>query len=323
MSSKCLAIGTKVLMFDGSIRPVESIAVGDQVMGPDSNPRRVLHTTTGIDQMYRVDQTHGESYTVNSDHILSTKKRESVKNDRGELSPAGNYRRPLGRYHQYPDVYNVNVVEFASSTDRIKQCFRGYRVGQEYPERDVTIPPYLLGMWLGDGDKQRLSITTMDQEVVDYVYSVADAAGLSVSTRNNGSRATSYRIHNKAKKQLPLWQAFRGYGICSEDYCSKTKTRGLTKSIKRIPHDYIANSRGVRLQVLAGLLDSDGCLSKGRVFISAKCPDLGDDIARLARSLGFCVSASRVKTSWMHKGRSVAEKPRQSQYPGLCGRYLR
>ena len=39
---KCLAKGTPILMFDGSILPVEDVRVGDKVMGPDSQPRTVL-----------------------------------------------------------------------------------------------------------------------------------------------------------------------------------------------------------------------------------------------------------------------------------------
>src|SRR5277367_5837034 len=42
---KCLAPGTPVLMFDGTIKNVEDDRVGDLLMGPDSKPRRVLSTT--------------------------------------------------------------------------------------------------------------------------------------------------------------------------------------------------------------------------------------------------------------------------------------
>jgi hypothetical protein len=58
----CLGYGTKVMMADGSLKVVEDIKAGDQVMGPDSKPRNVLRTTTGLDTLYQVNQTNGDSY---------------------------------------------------------------------------------------------------------------------------------------------------------------------------------------------------------------------------------------------------------------------
>lgn len=73
-SGKCLAKGTKVLMFDGSIQHVETITPGQLVMGDDSTPRTVVNTTRGTDIMYTVNHVaNGETYTVNSHHILSLK----------------------------------------------------------------------------------------------------------------------------------------------------------------------------------------------------------------------------------------------------------
>lgn len=67
---KCLGAGTPVLMFDGSIKLVEDIRVGDQLMGPDRKPRQVLSLARGREQMYRV-RNHAKGYVVNESHILS------------------------------------------------------------------------------------------------------------------------------------------------------------------------------------------------------------------------------------------------------------
>src|SRR6267378_4019352 len=37
----CFGLGTNILMFDGSLKKIEDIKIGDVVMGPDSMPRRV------------------------------------------------------------------------------------------------------------------------------------------------------------------------------------------------------------------------------------------------------------------------------------------
>jgi len=51
---KCLGKGTKVRMYDLSVKTVEDIAVGDVLMGDDGTPRHVLSVSTGVEQMYWV-----------------------------------------------------------------------------------------------------------------------------------------------------------------------------------------------------------------------------------------------------------------------------
>jgi hypothetical protein len=55
----CLAKGTPVLMYDGTIRPVEEIEIDDVLMGPDSKPRRVLDLASGEEEMFRVTPKTG------------------------------------------------------------------------------------------------------------------------------------------------------------------------------------------------------------------------------------------------------------------------
>ena len=70
-SGKCLYKGTKIIMYDGSIKCVEDINQGDQLMGPDSKCKNVLSTTTGRDKLYKIEQQNGKDYIVNSKHILT------------------------------------------------------------------------------------------------------------------------------------------------------------------------------------------------------------------------------------------------------------
>lgn len=78
-AGKCLARGTPVMMFDGTIKAVENVAVGDLLMGPDSKPRSVVSLARGREMMYRITPTKGDPYTVNESHILS------LRNKHGEV----------------------------------------------------------------------------------------------------------------------------------------------------------------------------------------------------------------------------------------------
>ena len=75
----CHTKGTKIVMYDGSLKNVEDILVGDLLMGPDNKPRRVLELRQGKDEMYKIHPTKGDPFEVNGHHILSlvrSKKRD-------------------------------------------------------------------------------------------------------------------------------------------------------------------------------------------------------------------------------------------------------
>ena len=71
---------------------------------------------------------------------------------------------------------------------------------------------------------------------------------------------------------------------------------------KHIPKIYKCNSRQVRLELLAGIIDSDGCESHGGYDIIQKNETLLDDIIYVARSLGFAAYKKECKKSCMYKG---------------------
>jgi len=72
-AGKCLAKDTPVLMFDGTIKPVQDVEIGDLLMGPDSTPRTVISLARGQEMMYKVTPKKGEPYTVNQNQILNLK----------------------------------------------------------------------------------------------------------------------------------------------------------------------------------------------------------------------------------------------------------
>jgi hypothetical protein len=71
---KCLGYNTEIILYNGKIKKVQDIQVGNQLMGDNLEPRNVLSITTGNEKMYHViDLKSGEYYIVNSSHILSLK----------------------------------------------------------------------------------------------------------------------------------------------------------------------------------------------------------------------------------------------------------
>ena len=109
-TGKCLGEGVLVLMFDGSVKPVEDVRNGDTLMGPDSKPRSVLHTTQGQGPMYCITPTKGEPWTCNDVHMLTlirTNEHHSKPQRGGEIVDV-----PLNEYLGWSRSEKVKYLQF-------------------------------------------------------------------------------------------------------------------------------------------------------------------------------------------------------------------
>lgn len=250
---KCLAPDTPVLMHDGTRKRADEVEIGDSLMGDDSTPRIVQSLSHGELPMYRIvpNSNAADSYVVNSEHILSVKKRYD------------------GSYVDLP-------IRRVKSLSSIESSYLGYQVPVEYPKKNLILDPYWLGLWLGDGTHRDVSITTEDSEVVTFLEELAASFGLTVSKYQSDEECPSYAIVNDGS-------------LGGNPFRSGLKTLGLTwPAKKKIPFDYLTSCRTDRLLLLAGLLDSDGSSSQDNcIEITQKSRELADDLLVLCRSLGF------------------------------------
>jgi replicative DNA helicase len=258
---KCLGKGTKVLMFDGRLKNVEDVKEGELLMGDDNTPRKVLSLATGREQMYWIRQNKGIDYRVNESHILS------LKRSRNEGQK------------KHGEVLNISVLDYQSKSKKFQNNFKGYKVAIDFEEVEVPLEPYYLGIWLGDGRNSDPRITNTDKEVVAELNTYADKLGLHVS---------SYEYPKKA----PTYSITAGY-IGVHDFSIKDELRKLNLlENKHIPQLYLSNSQKVRLELLAGLLDSDGHFDpQANGFeITQKNEQFAHNIKFLCDSLGFRTS---------------------------------
>ncbi|MCT7604398.1 replicative DNA helicase [Aliarcobacter butzleri] len=260
---KCLAKGTKVVMYDGTLKNVEDVEVGDKLMGDDSTPRNILSITFGIEQMYWVRQNKAVDYRVNESHILSLKR-----------------SRTEGK-HKRGDILNINVKEFLEKSPKFKSNYKGYKVAVEFEEKELKIEPYFLGLWLGDGSKSKVSIYTKDKEVIDYLEDYSKKLGLELREYITENKCPEYSITNKkqidGKTTFSLQKLLRDENILNN---------------KHIPQEYLINSTKNRLELLAGLIDSDGYYDKkvNGYEITFKDEDLAQQLKYLCDTLGFRTS---------------------------------
>lgn len=261
-AGKCFLAGTKFVMFDGSLKNVEDIVVGDILMGPDSTPRTVLATTSGFDDMYKIIPTNGIPHTVNSKHIIRTIFKSTTNIIKNITAP--------------------EYIAHITKTPRAKELYGLERIGIEFKHKDVILDPYILGVWLGDGDSYDNDICCSDIEIIEYLndYIKGKHLQLSISKYNNTDKAINVGIRN-----------IEGYNV--NVFRNALKTLNLFNN-KHIPDDYIKNDRIVRLRLLAGLIDTDGYLDvkKHNFEITQKRKNIADAIVYIARSLGIKTSVS-------------------------------
>lgn len=259
-AGKCVAKGTRFIMFDGSIKNVEDIKVGDILMGPDSKPRTVLATTHGIDNMYKVIPENGIEHIVNSKHPIRTIYRKAYGNIvREELITAPNYIKTLSLHPRWRECYALEKVN-----------------GIEFEHKDVLIDPYIFGLWIGDGDKDSARFTNPDIEVIDALKEFANANNLVCNIYNHSTSKLAKRISFTKKDCSLNWfrQALDAMGV---------------KDNKFIPKNYICTDRESRLQFLAGIIDTDGNYDarKHNFEIIQKLESVTTGIIYIARSLGI------------------------------------
>ncbi|MEZ0538858.1 replicative DNA helicase [Fibrella arboris] len=272
---KCLGKGTKVVMFDGSLRRVEDVVAGDLLMGDDSTPRRVLSIARGREQMYWVRQNEGTDYRVNESHILSLKRSRN----------AGSCTKG--------DVLNISVRDYLPKSETFKSNYKGYKVAVEFPEQAVALDPYVVGLWLGDGHSYSSRITNVDSEVVEYMQSYTDSLNLSLVTYQQAGKAPNHAITAGQRGGTHS-------GAQPTTFSIQGELRKLTVlENKHIPRTYLINSTRNRLNLLAGLIDSDGHYQ--REFdcyeITQKRKELAEQVKFLCDSLGFKCSLKEKQAS--------------------------
>lgn len=274
-SGKCLGRGTPVLMFNGTIKPVEDVIVGDWLMGPDSRPRRVLSVATGQEQLYRIVPTKGDPYVVNASHILSLR-----------MTPTNK----LG----YDDDEHVLIEasDYIKKSQTFKHCAKTWRAAVDFtpPAEAPEIPPYILGLWLGDGNTNLATLTTADVETEEEWTAFSSGLGMLVRKEALPKGNKAFNLHSVVKL------GFSGGVEGGNPFMQKLRHLRVLAN-KHIPHRYLTGSRSERLEMLAGLLDSDGHLSgQGYDFIN-KNRNIADGAAFIARSLGLAAYVVSCKKS--------------------------
>ncbi|THA61894.1 phosphate starvation-inducible protein PhoH [Streptomyces sp. A0958] len=266
MRGRAQPVFTNVLTPDGW-RPIGALEVGDLVIGSDGAPTPVLGVyPQGEKDIYRVSAQDGSWTLCCGDHLwtvrtASDKRRDEPWRVLETKEMIGNVRAAHARRYELPML--TAPVSF--------------------PEREVPMDAYALGLLLGDGcltGATTPSFATEDAELAEAL----EGSLPGVSVRHKGGVD---HVLNRVKAP--------GDVVTLEDAVTRALREldlvGTRSHSRFVPDAYLFNSADVRLAVLQGLLDADGgpvtrtdrtC----RVQYTTASIMLRDDVIALVQSLG-------------------------------------
>lgn len=129
--SGCHAIDTPIMMADGSLKKVQDIRVGQQLMGDDSKSRNVLQLFRGHADMYKIKPVKGDSFVVNGDHILSLKASNT------------------------DTVTDISVKEYLEYIKSSNERLYLFKAPVDFEHKNVPVDPYMFGQCLMKNDENK------------------------------------------------------------------------------------------------------------------------------------------------------------------------
>lgn len=246
------------------------IKVGDKLFG--TKGQVVTVTDIPYDKVasfYKITLRDGRQVTASDDHlwvILEGHKKYTQLLSTKELLDKYTVHRPISE-------------RLPSGVEH--KCFIPKNCGVELPYKETKVDPYTFGLLLGDGCFRHKScyFTQAESDLREerkYIpYPVT-----------KWSSKCAYRI------AIPNW------GTILKEY----SLYYIKSGEKFIPEEYKYNSREVRLNILKGLLDSDGTIHGGVPTLSTVSEKLKDDVLEVARSLGYNTSFTKQKAGYEANG---------------------
>lgn len=265
----CHGIGEKLLLSDGSIKNVEDILPWERLMGSDGTPRKIIKIHKGKKPLYKIIPIKGTPFIVTEDHML-TLWRTQVKS-----IPKYPSQEPCKSF------IDITVKDYLKKSKYFKHVHKLIRVGvNRFDNSNQGVPlldPYFVGVLLGDGGiTKNINVTTPDTEIVDIIKSIADKYDCKIRTAPAGQAMTYYFTSGNKGTRNKL-----------KTVISKIGLYGHNSGSKFIPNAYKTGTHETRLQVLAGLMDTDGSLRCGVYDFISKSERLAEDTAYIARSVGL------------------------------------
>lgn len=260
---KAQPLNTKIRTMNGYIL-MKDIRVGDKILHPTGGEQIVEKIyPQGVKSMYKVTFSDGSFTHCCNEHLWNVATDNWIKR---------------GKPYQTLSLDQIMAEDIFACKN--KKAYR-YRIPItnviQYSPVEVEIQPYLLGCLIGDGGLTKsVRFTTIDDEILDH-FELPEGCYIHKESKDKITYSiTGIRGPISAGNQAIFRKLLRKYGLF-----------GTRSDTKFIPKDYLYNSEEVRLEILRGLLDTDGTVnSGGDIGFSTTSEQLMKDLQELVWSLG-------------------------------------
>lgn len=178
-------------------------------------------------------------------------------------------------------LYSTNElfeIGVRNNKDRLNFAIESIRNPIDYDKQDLSIDPYVLGVWLGDGYSANDRFCGADLEVFKKVKSIYPE-----------SHEVSSKLNEKTQIETRIWKI--------EGIKEELENLDLINN-KHIPNIYKIGSIEQRQELLAGIIDTDGTFDyrRGSVDLDMTNEDIVYGFREIAMSLGYSATQIRTKT---------------------------
>lgn len=258
---KALDIETDILTPKGFVK-LKNLSIGDKIFGPDGKQTKITFITEEMinREVYNITFSTGETIKADSEHLWNVN------------ANGWNKTKTLTTKEMIP-------ILLERQNRRKPEClYITTNKPLQLESQELVIDPYILGVWIGDGNRSQPRITC---DIGDY------------ENYNNQFLKRGYAItefkHDKRSDRTGY------FGI--KNLTTKLKTEGLFQN-KHLPKKYLLGSIEQRLDLLRGLMDTDGyCNAEGTCQFYQSNESIIDDVYLLLSSLGIKASKTSKKTT--------------------------
>lgn len=189
---------------------------------------------------------------------------------------------------------------------------------QDSPEVELPADPYLLGLWLGNGTRGKCEFSADCGDAEELRLILAER-GIESHSRVYGVSEGSYSANPACNISF---SSSRGYQGANRPQAAKDIASLDCYRDKYVPEVFFTGSAQQRLDLLRGLMDSDGCATKQGVctFVNTSL-ELATAVVRLLRSLGQVTSGVTTRRDERYTG-GVVHKVNFTARSGVNPFYL-
>jgi phosphate starvation-inducible protein PhoH len=272
-SGKAQPLDSIVYTPNGPLKMGE-LKIGDEVLGLNKPTKVIGIYPQGVEDVYEITMSDRTKTRCSLEHLWQVQNKDKAVNNDWKIFTTKELIENMNN-NVYFRIPNQGVIEFN--------------------KKEVKLNPYLLGILIAEGHLREnlISFSTSDSFILNKIQDILKTTDSKVNYRSNYDYSIIKKQRDNKKNEINI--ILGELGLISK-----------TSYDKFIPDIYKYNSVEIRKELLKGLIDGDGYVSKkGELEYNTSSFQLAEDVAEVVRSLGGRVTIRSKYPSYTYKGEKL------------------